>query len=89
MYGKLYEKSGIFVEFSAEIYVVDFGRLLPPEDPTMGKTYHPRSVFSKLLRPEAVMRHPTAVCSDAFTRSIIFPSSFSENFSSNFSDTSG
>lgn len=48
--------------------MVDFGRLMPPEDPLMGKTYFPRSVFHKLLRPEAIVYLPNPVCSDAFTR---------------------
>ncbi|PRP86402.1 hypothetical protein PROFUN_05321 [Planoprotostelium fungivorum] len=46
-------------------YVLDFGRLMPPES-SNGR--NPRSVFSELLRPELVSAYKDSLCSDAFTR---------------------
>jgi hypothetical protein len=55
-------------------YALDFGRMMPPEAPTVdttGKPTDPRSVFYKFLRPEMVRAFSDAtqkrLCSDAFT----------------------
>ncbi|PRP85028.1 hypothetical protein PROFUN_07316 [Planoprotostelium fungivorum] len=50
------------------LYVVDFGRLLPPEDPKLRLQHNNRSVFAELLRPEAVSASSVPLCSDAFTK---------------------
>eukprot|EP01117_Protostelium_nocturnum_P008758 TRINITY_DN313_c0_g1_i1.p1 TRINITY_DN313_c0_g1~~TRINITY_DN313_c0_g1_i1.p1 ORF type:complete len:1033 (-),score=371.42 TRINITY_DN313_c0_g1_i1:85-3183(-) len=48
-------------------YVLDFGRLMPPEDPSYRKNNNSRAVFSELLRPELVLAQPKPMCSDALT----------------------
>ncbi|PRP83038.1 hypothetical protein PROFUN_09893 [Planoprotostelium fungivorum] len=50
------------------LYVIDFGRLMPPEDPRERLQKKNRSVFYELLRPEMVLSNPISLCSDAFTR---------------------
>jgi len=48
-------------------YVLDFGRVFPPEDPSYRNDPNKRSVFYNLLRPEFVKSYPKPLCSDAFT----------------------
>lgn len=43
-------------------YVVDFGRLMPPEDPTFRNSHNKRDVFFHLLRPEFVKVYKTPLC---------------------------
>ena len=48
------------------LYLVDFGRLFPPQDPHVlfeGRNRH----LYQLLRPEFVARYPRPLCSDAFS----------------------
>ncbi|PRP80494.1 hypothetical protein PROFUN_11716 [Planoprotostelium fungivorum] len=49
-------------------YVVDFGRVMPPEDPAQTHHKNSKSVFYSLLRSQLVSSHPEALCSDAFTK---------------------
>lgn len=51
-------------------YVVDLGRVMPPEAPQDGS---PRSIFYNLLRPSLVAKLPYSLCSDAFTNWISSP----------------
>eukprot|EP01114_Cavostelium_apophysatum_P007036 TRINITY_DN1871_c0_g2_i1.p1 TRINITY_DN1871_c0_g2~~TRINITY_DN1871_c0_g2_i1.p1 ORF type:complete len:983 (-),score=328.43 TRINITY_DN1871_c0_g2_i1:78-3026(-) len=48
-------------------YVIDFGRVMPPEDPSFRNTPNKREVFFSLLRPEVVKYFPKPLNSDAFT----------------------
>ncbi|PRP87129.1 hypothetical protein PROFUN_01391 [Planoprotostelium fungivorum] len=48
-------------------YVVDFGRVMPPEDPGQSHDLNPRSVFYSLLRSQLVVNHERPLCSDAYT----------------------
>ncbi len=46
---------------------IDFGRLLPPEEPSLNPTQSTRKVFFSLLRPELVRYNAVPLCSDAFS----------------------
>eukprot|EP01118_Nematostelium_gracile_P014001 TRINITY_DN5372_c0_g1_i1.p1 TRINITY_DN5372_c0_g1~~TRINITY_DN5372_c0_g1_i1.p1 ORF type:complete len:670 (-),score=103.73 TRINITY_DN5372_c0_g1_i1:43-1761(-) len=51
-------------------YVLDFGRVLPPEDPRIGadgSEINSRQIFSQLLRQEFVKSYRVPLCSDAFS----------------------
>ncbi|PRP86399.1 hypothetical protein PROFUN_05318 [Planoprotostelium fungivorum] len=50
------------------LYVVDFGRVLPPEYPKLRVFPNNRSVFSELIRSELLVTSRIPLCSDAFTR---------------------
>lgn len=50
-----------------QFYVVDFGRLMPPEDPSFFDEPDGRAVFYYLLRPELVISNPVPLNPDAFT----------------------
>lgn len=55
-----------------KLYLLDFGRLYPPESPVLAAEVfpplgHQRSVFFKMLRPELVGSHEVPLCSDVFT----------------------
>eukprot|EP01127_Copromyxa_protea_P013751 TRINITY_DN3720_c0_g1_i2.p1 TRINITY_DN3720_c0_g1~~TRINITY_DN3720_c0_g1_i2.p1 ORF type:complete len:1412 (+),score=225.99 TRINITY_DN3720_c0_g1_i2:23-4237(+) len=53
-----------------KFYVLDFGRVLPPEAP--GSI--PNALFYNLLRPQLVQSFPSALCSDAFSGWLAFES---------------
>lgn len=55
------------VGFDDRFYVLDFARLMPPELDMPALRQDPRLVFSRLLRPEFVMRYPIPLCADAGT----------------------
>eukprot|EP00013_Stygamoeba_regulata_P007665 CAMPEP_0177641970 /NCGR_PEP_ID=MMETSP0447-20121125/7343_1 /TAXON_ID=0 /ORGANISM="Stygamoeba regulata, Strain BSH-02190019" /LENGTH=984 /DNA_ID=CAMNT_0019144109 /DNA_START=147 /DNA_END=3101 /DNA_ORIENTATION=+ len=56
------------VGLDGKLYVLDLGRLLPPEAPSSLATERERrSVFYRLLRPELLYRYGKPLCSDAFT----------------------
>lgn len=48
------------------LYLLDFGRLFPPESPRQGET-NPRKIFFCLLRPELVKKSDVPLSSDAFS----------------------
>lgn len=48
-------------------YVIDFGRVLPPEDPRIRRDATKRSIFYHLLRSELVSSNPVPLCSDAYS----------------------
>ncbi|PRP77954.1 hypothetical protein PROFUN_08488 [Planoprotostelium fungivorum] len=50
------------------LYVVDFGRVLPPEYPKLRLHPNNRSIFSELIRPELVLSSQVPLCSDAFSK---------------------
>eukprot|EP01117_Protostelium_nocturnum_P006466 TRINITY_DN2328_c0_g1_i1.p1 TRINITY_DN2328_c0_g1~~TRINITY_DN2328_c0_g1_i1.p1 ORF type:complete len:1080 (+),score=470.57 TRINITY_DN2328_c0_g1_i1:226-3465(+) len=55
---------------AGDYYVVDFGRVFPPEDPSFryGKASGSRAVFYSLLRPQLVAANEVPLCSDSFTK---------------------
>ncbi len=61
------------------LYLLDFGRLFPPEAPKQGET-NPRKIFYCLLRPELVKRSDVPLSSDAFS---LFQKDDSKNYTLN------
>jgi len=50
------------------MYVVDFGRLMPPEAPSYNPSKNKRAIFYHLLPATLVKDSPEPLCSDAFTK---------------------
>ena len=53
------------VGFDGRYYVLDYGRVYPPEAPVANA--NPGKIFYQLLRPELVRQQKIPLCSDAFT----------------------
>ncbi|PRP89297.1 hypothetical protein PROFUN_02171 [Planoprotostelium fungivorum] len=56
------------VGLDGNLYVIDFGRMMPPEAPIYSTSKNKRSIFYNLLPAHLVRSNPEPLCSDAFTK---------------------